>query len=87
MYKVVYSRQAVKDFQKLDKPVAIMLRGWINKNLANSENPRFQGKALKGKLSTFWRYRVGDYRILVLVEDDKLIILVVTVGHRKEVYR
>lgn len=87
MFKVELSRQAIKDLQKLDKSVSSALISWIDKNLNNSEDPRLHGKALKGKLSTLWRYRIGDYRILVSIEDNKLIIIVVKIGHRKEVYR
>ena len=87
MYRVELSKQAIKDLQKIDKPIANALFGWIEKNLNNVEDPRIHGKALKGKLSSFWRYRIGDYRILASIEDDKLIIFVIKVGHRKEVYR
>jgi len=58
------------------------LRTW----LATAENPRRFGKALLGDLKGLWRYRVGDYRIVAKIEDDKFIVLVVTVGHRREVY-
>lgn len=87
MYKVQFSKQAAKDLQKLDINISSMLIGWISKNLDNTEDARLYGKSLKGRLSSFWRYRIGDYRILALIEDDKLIILVVKIGHRKEVYR
>lgn len=87
MYKVEYSKQAVKALKKIDQNIARVIISWIDKNLENCDNPRQYGKALKGNLSQFWRYRVGDYRILSIIEDDKLIIVIVTIGHRKEVYR
>ena len=87
MYKVEFSKQAVKDLKKLDKSVSTVIVSWIDKNLVNCESPRFIGKSLKGNLSSFWRYRIGDYRILVKIEDKKLIIIVITIGHRKEVYK
>lgn len=64
-----------------------MLINWITKNLVGCKNPREHGKALKGNLKNQWRYRVGDYRILCDIMDDKLIILVLTAGHRREVYK
>ena len=63
-----------------------MLLSWIDKNLNHLENPRTFGKPLKGKLKEFWRYRVGDYRLLCSIEDQVLVILVITVRHRKEAY-
>ena len=55
--------------------------------LENNDNPRKSGRALKGDLGLFWRYRVGDYRIICQIEDETIMILVLSVGHRKEVYR
>ena len=87
MYKVEYSKQSLKALQKLDNSISRAIVAWIEKNLVETENPRAFGKALKGKLSSFWRYRIGDYRIISLIQDDKLTILLVTIGHRKEVYK
>ena len=87
MYKVEYSKRAVKELQKLDKSISAALISWIDKNLDGCEDPKQFGKALKGSLSPFWRYRIGDYRILASIEDDRLIIVVIRVGHRREVYR
>lgn len=60
---------------------------WIEKNLEGCSNPRQHGKALAGNLSGQWRYRIGDYRLIVLIEDDRLVITALTVGHRREVYQ
>ncbi len=87
MYKVEFAKSALKDLQKLDKSVSAALISWIDKNLNDCENPRVSGKALKGNLGSFWRYRIGDYRILANIIDNRLIILLVKIGHRKEVYR
>lgn len=86
-YSVSYSKQAQKQIKKLDNYTRIMIIRWIEKNLVGSINPRENGKALKGKLGDYWRYRVGDYRIISKIEDDELIIFVVEVGHRREVYK
>lgn len=86
-YSVSYSKQAQKQIKKLDNYTRIMIIRWIEKNLVGSINPRENGKVLKGKLGDYWRYRVGDYRIISKIEDDELIIFVVEVGHRREVYK
>lgn len=85
-YDVVFSKIALKQFKKMDNYTKLMLINWIEKNLSNCEDPRIHGKALKGNLKNQWRYRVGDYRILCDIEDDKLIILVINIGHRREIY-
>ena len=87
MFKVEYTKQALKSLQKMDKLMSSVIISWIDKNLDGCENPRFTGKQLKGNLKEFWRYRIGDYRIISIIEDDKLIITIITVGHRREVYR
>lgn len=86
-YDVVFSKIALKQFKKMDNYTKLMLINWIEKNLSNCEDPRIHGKALKGNLKNQWRYRVGDYRILCDIEDDKLIILVINIGHRREIYK
>lgn len=85
-YKVEYSKTVQKQLKKLDNYTKVMLMNWITKNLIECENPRSQGKALKGNLKNQWRYRVGNYRILCDIEDDRLVILVINVGHRKDIY-
>lgn len=85
-YNVEFSKRALKDFKKFDKQTFLLLTNWIEKNLVNSENPRTHGKGLTANLSGMWRYRVGDYRIIANIDDDKVLILIVTAGHRKDIY-
>ena len=85
-YTVEYTKQAVKDLKKLDRPTAALILGWIEKNLVDCDNPRIHGKGLTANRSGQWRYRVGDYRILADIQDDKIVILVLGVGHRREIY-
>ena len=87
MYRIELSAKAKKDLAKLEKKQAIMITAWIRKNLHDCENPRLYGKAMQGKYKTLWRYRVGEYRIIANIEDSKLVILLLKIGHRKEVYR
>lgn len=86
MYSVEYSLGAIRDLKKLDKPTRLLIASWIEKNLVGCEDPRAYGKALKGDRRGEWRYRVGDYRILANIQDDKILILVLKIGHRREVY-
>ena len=86
-YHVEFSKRALKDIKKLDKSTAALILGWIRKNLEGCENPRVHGKGLTANHSGEWRYRVGDSRLLAEIQDGKLIILMLTVGHRSEVYQ
>jgi mRNA interferase RelE/StbE len=86
LYSLRFTHEALKDLKKFDPMIRKMLLSWIDKNLSQLENPRTLGKPLKGKLKEFWRYRVGDYRLLCAIEDQVLVLLVITVRHRKEAY-
>ncbi|MCI6585028.1 MAG: type II toxin-antitoxin system RelE/ParE family toxin [Mobiluncus porci] len=76
-----------KEFKKLDKYTQKMIKGWVLKNLENTDNPRLHGKQLTANLSGLWRYRIGDYRLICQLQDDRLVILALTIGHRREIYR
>ncbi|TJU92410.1 MAG: type II toxin-antitoxin system RelE/ParE family toxin [Mesorhizobium sp.] len=82
-----YARSARKFVEKLDPKTRHRIRDFIENRIAVLDNPCEAGKALKGPLATFWRYRVGDYRIICDVQDSRLVILVVTIGHRGDIYR
>ena len=86
-YRVKYEKKAIKQLEKIDRPERYILRSWIEKNLVGTTNPRQHGKALKGELNEYWRYRVGDYRIIAEINDDEVLILVIEVGHRRDIYR
>ena len=77
---------ATKQLEKLDKAVCRAINTYIQNRLAISENPRRFGKALTGNLKEFWRYRIGDDRLICKIEDEQVLILVVRVDHRKDVY-
>lgn len=85
-YQVKFTKTAQKQLAKLDKSILIMLRMWIEKNLENCENPRLKGKAMVGNFKGYWRYRVGEYRIIADIVDNELVIVLVSVAHRREVY-
>ena len=87
-WKVEFSRAAAKELDRLDPQHARKLLVFLHERLARLEDPRSLGEALKGpRFGEFWRYRIGDYRIVVRIEDERLIILVVRIGHRREVYK
>jgi mRNA interferase RelE/StbE len=88
VWKVVVDEKALKVLQKLDKPIAARIIDFIETRLAVSENPRLLGAALHGsKLGDFWKYRVGDYRIIASIDDLEITIRVIKIGNRKEIYR
>ena len=79
---------AKKDLAKLDKQLARRITAFLRERVSVLDDPRSIGEALKGsKLGEFWKYRVGDYRIISSIEDGALCILVVRIGNRREVYR
>lgn len=86
-YKVEFTNDFEKSFKKLDRYTQIMISTWINKHLVGCSNPRVSGKALIGNKKGQWRYRIGDYRLLCHIDDGKLLILTLNIGHRREVYK
>lgn len=85
-YKVVFTDGAKKQLKKIDKHIASLIIGWIEKNLQYCENPRQHGKCLTSDKSGQWRYRIGDYRLICEIQDEEITILVLEVGHRKYIY-
>ena len=87
-WKVELSGEAERVLRKLDGQHAQRILKFLHERVAKLDDPRSVGRALQGsRLGEFWRYRVGPYRIISKIEDDRLIVLVLRVGHRKEVYR
>lgn len=86
-YTVVLTDEARKILKKLDQPIALLITGWIRKNLENCSDPRQHGKSLTANHRGQWRYRVGDYRILAEIQDAQITILIVTIGHHKNIYK
>ncbi len=85
-YKVGLSKNAEKQLHKLDEPIAKMILKWLKKNVDGSDDPRSHGKALQGTLSEYWRYRVADYRILCVIDEDRLIVQAITIDNRRNAY-
>ena len=85
-YTVEYTQQAVRDLRKLDKQTRTFILSWIEKNLVGCENARQHGKGLSANRSGQWRYRVGDYRLIADIQDSRITILLLRIGHRRSVY-
>jgi len=87
-WNVELSESADRELGKLDRQDSKRILEFLQERLARTENPRSLGQALHGsKFGEFWRYRAGDYRLISKIEDDRLVVLVLRVGHRKEIYR
>ena len=86
-YRVEFTESFEKGFIKLDSAVQKQILKWIEKHLLNVDFPSTPGKTLKGELKDYIRFRVGDYRIISIVEEDIFVITNIHVGHRKDVYR
>ena len=86
MFKVETAPRFDKEFKKLDPYIQKMIAAWIRKNLIDCDDPRIHGKALVGNHEGQWRYRIGDYRLICNIDDDKMVILALTIGHHSSVY-
>ena len=88
VWKIIFEDKALKVLKNLDKPIATRIIDFMENRISTSINPRSLGAALQGsELGDFWKYRVGDYRIIAQILDNEVIILVVKIGNRKEVCR
>lgn len=86
-YKVEFTEKSKKQLKKMDRATAALIIGWLEKNIQGCDNPRIPGKSLSANRSGQWRYRIGDYRVITEIEDNKLIVLVITIGHRRDIYK
>ena len=86
-YSVEYSDTALTQLKKMDRFEARLIVSWIDKNLQECADPRVHGKVLTANRSGEWRYRIGNYRALCIIEDDRLIIEVFSVGHLRHIYQ
>ena len=86
-FHVQYTKAALKQLKKMDRFDAQLIVSWIGKNLEGCDDPRIHGKGLTANRSGEWRYRVGSYRILCVIQDDVLVIEIFSIGHRSTVYK
>lgn len=81
VYKLEFSKRFDRQFSKLDKSTQRYIFNWLIKHLDNVENPRYSGKSLTGNKQGLWRYRIGNYRVIVDISDTNCVIIAVEVGH------
>jgi mRNA interferase RelE/StbE len=86
IWRIEFDGDAARDLRKLGAKPQRLILCYLRQRIATAENPRRFGRPLTGDLKGLWRYRVGDYRIVAAIEDDRFIVLIVTVGHRRDVY-
>lgn len=84
-WRLETTHQFDRQFKKLDRYTQLMIKNWIVKNLDATDDPRLRGKALVGNRRGLWRYRIGDYRLICTFEVERLVILALSVGRRKEI--
>jgi mRNA interferase RelE/StbE len=86
-WRIEIARTAIQQIKKLDRNAQKSIQRFLRERLAQADNPRQWGRALQGEKRGLWRYRVGDYRLICDIQDEKITILVPELGHRKDVYR
>jgi mRNA interferase RelE/StbE len=86
VWRIEFDRDAARDFRKLGEAAKRAILKYLRERIATADDPRRFGKPLLGDLKGLWRYRVGDCRIVARIEDQRLLVLVVTVGNRRDVY-
>lgn len=87
-WRIEFATGARKALKDLDPTAVRRILKFLGERIAPAEDPRAIGEALKGsKLGEFWKYRVGDYRIICAIEDGELLVLIVRIGNRREIYR
>ena len=87
VYKLEFSKRFDRQFSKLDKSTQRYIFNWLIKHLDNVENPRYSGKSLTGNKQGLWRYRIGNYRVIVDIIDTNCVIIAVEVAHRQFIYK
>lgn len=88
VWKIEFNSAVEKDLKKLGPQAARRVLGFLRERIAPLENPRSLGEVLHGpELGKFWKYRLGDYRIIAEIQDRAICILIVRIGHRREIYR
>lgn len=83
--RIEFIPEAAKDLKRLDRQVAARIVRTLETRIAVQDDPRTLGAALKGEHDGYWRWRIGDYRVIGLVEDERITILIVRIGHRREI--
>ena len=86
-YRAEFSKKAEKSLHKMDKYQATLIYNWVASNLDGCDNPRAIGKPLSANLQGYWRYEVGNYRLISDIQDNVCKVIIIKAGHRREIYR
>ena len=86
-YSFLLSKRAKKELAKLDKSVQVVIVSWIQKNIKGTSNPRLHVESLAGNKKVYWRYRIGNYRVVAEIKDEELVIIAITIANRREAYK
>jgi len=86
-YNLEFELGAQKSLKKMDLQQARIIMSWIKKNLVGTDDPRRHGKGLFSNRSDEWRFRIGDYRLIADIQDEKVVILILEIGHRRDIYK
>ncbi len=85
-WKIEFDRGARRELEKLDKTVSDRILRFLHERIETLDDPRKVGERLQGTLREFWKYRVGDYRLICSLKDERMVVVVVRVGHRRDIY-
>lgn len=86
MWQIEYAEKAARELLKIDRQAAKRIKKYLDERIATDEDPRRFGEALVENLAGLWKYRIGDYRVVVEIQDERVVVLVLRVGHRSKVY-
>ncbi len=87
-WQIEFDPGALKDLRKIDKPIQVRLLGFLRSRLSTLDDPRSIGEALSGqRLGSYWKYRVGDWRIICDIQDQRIVVRVLRIGNRREIFR
>jgi mRNA interferase RelE/StbE len=86
-WKVEFDNRARKELRKLDEESQKRILNWLRSNIATKRDPKRLGQPLKGRLKGMWRYKVGEYRLMCQIQSKKILVLILRIGHRRDVYQ
>lgn len=86
MWKIEYDEKAAQELAKLDRQMARRIKRYLDERIATEDDPRRFGKGLSENLAGLWKYRIGDFRVIAEIQDHRIVVLIVRIGHRNKVY-
>lgn len=86
MWKIEYSDKAARELLNIDRQTAKRIKKYLDERIATKENPRRFGEGLTENLAGLWKYRIGDFRVIAEIQEDRIVVLVVRIAHRSKVY-